>query len=101
MPAEHALCRLDEIADGRARGFEVNGLLIAVYRSGEQAFAISGRCPHAAGLMAHGWIDDGQAVCPLHRWHFRLDTGRCTSIRGEWIRRFDCQVIDGRVVVRA
>jgi nitrite reductase (NADH) small subunit len=31
-------------------------------------------------------------VCPLHRWQFRLADGRCTTIRGEWVHKFPCEV---------
>ena len=39
-----------------------------------------GRCPHANGPLGRGWIEEGEAVCPLHRWRFKLSTGRCTTI---------------------
>ena len=46
------------------------------------------------------FLEDGEVVCPLHRWRFRLSTGRCTSVRGESVHRFDHRVEDGRVWVR-
>jgi nitrite reductase/ring-hydroxylating ferredoxin subunit len=49
--------------------------------------------------MGQGWIEDGEAVCPLHRWHFRLATGRCTTVRGQSLHRFRCEVRDGAVWV--
>lgn len=92
-------CRIDEIADGRAVAVELDGLRVAVYRAGEDVFALSGRCPHANGPMGLGWIEEGEAVCPLHRWRFKLTTGRCTTVRGESLHRFAAEVRDGEVWV--
>ena len=38
-------------------------------------YAVSGRCPHANGPLGLGWIEEGEAVCPRHRWRFRLKDG--------------------------
>jgi nitrite reductase (NADH) small subunit len=87
-----ALCRLDEIKDLAGRSLDAAGLRVAVFRTGTDVVALSGRCPHSGGSLGHGWIEDGEVVCPLHRWRFRLTDGRCTTIRGEWVRRFPCEV---------
>jgi len=92
-------CRVDEVVDGRAVAVEVEGLRLAIYREGDRIFALSGRCPHANGPMGLGWIEEGEAVCPLHRWRFRLTTGRCTTVRGESLHRFAAEVRDGEVWV--
>lgn len=94
-----AVCGVDEVAEGRARAVEVDGLRIAVFRHEGAFHALLGRCPHANGAMGHGWVEDGQAVCPLHRWRFRLETGRCTTVRGESLHRFACEARDGQVWV--
>jgi nitrite reductase/ring-hydroxylating ferredoxin subunit len=97
----HAVCRVEEIVEGRAKGVEIDGLRIAVFRHEEGVFALLGRCPHANGPMSLGWIEEGEAVCPLHRWRFKLATGRCTTVRGESLHRFDCEVRDGVIWVKA
>lgn len=100
LPFDPPLCRLDEIPDGRARLFEFDGRAIAVYRVGDRVHVLGGTCPHAGGSMGHGWVEDGEAVCPLHRWRFRLDDGRCTTMRGEWLSTYRTEVRDGQVYVR-
>jgi nitrite reductase (NADH) small subunit len=87
-----AVCRLDEIPDGRGRSLEAAGLRIAVLRVGDQVFALAGRCPHAGGSLGDGWIEEDELVCPLHHWRFKLADGRCTSMPGEGVHRFRCQV---------
>jgi nitrite reductase/ring-hydroxylating ferredoxin subunit len=100
-PSFQPVVRLDELTDGRARYLEIAGHAIALYRSGDSAAALAARCPHAGGSMVHGWIEDDEAVCPLHRWRFRLDDGRCTSVRDEHVRIYGCIVQDGMVYVQA
>lgn len=93
------VCGADEVPPGRARAVEADGLRIAVFNDSGTFHALLGRCPHANGPMAHGWIDDGEVVCPLHHWRFKLASGRCTTVRGESLHRFACEVRDGRVWV--
>jgi nitrite reductase (NADH) small subunit len=93
------VCGADEVAEGRARSVEVDGLRIAVFRDEGRYHALLGRCPHSNGAMGHGWIEEGEAVCPLHRWRFKLATGRCTTVRGENLHRFASYVRDGEVWV--
>ena len=95
------VCGVGEIEEGRAVAVEVDGLRIAVFRDRGSFHALLGRCPHAGGAMGHGWVEDGEAVCPLHRWRFRLATGRCSTMPGESLHKFRSEVRDGRVWVEA
>ena len=87
------------MAEGRGLRVEVDGLGVAVFRDGGAFHALLDRCPHANGSMGRGWVEDGEAVCPLHQWRFRLNSGRCTTMRGQSLHRFACEVRDGRVWV--
>ena len=71
---------------------EIDGLAVAIFNDDGEFHALLNRCPHANGSMGQGWIEDGEAVCPLHMWRFKLKTGRCTTIRGESLHRFACEV---------
>jgi nitrite reductase (NADH) small subunit len=92
-------CGADEVGEGRAWAVEVDGLRIAVFRDEGRYHALLGRCPHADGAMGHGWVEEGEAVCPLHRWRFKLSTGRCTTMPGQNLHKFRCEVREGRVGV--
>ena len=93
-------CRTEDVTDGRALAVVVDGLGLAIFRDGETYHALLGRCPHADGVMGEGWVEEGEAVCPSHRWRFRLTTGRCTTVRSRSLHRFACEVRDGLVWVR-
>ena len=95
------VCGADDVEEGRSRAVEVDGLRIAVFRDEGRYHALLGRCPHADGAMGHGWVEEGEAVCPLHRWRFKLSTGRCTTAPGQNLHKFRCEVREGRVWVEA
>jgi nitrite reductase/ring-hydroxylating ferredoxin subunit len=99
MPVFHEACSASDVPKERGFAVEVDGVRVALYRDGETIYALSGRCPHANGPLGMGWLEEGEAVCPLHRWRFKLKTGRCTTMRGEWVPVFPCEVRDGRVWV--
>jgi NAD(P)H-dependent nitrite reductase small subunit len=86
-----AVCRVEEILEGRGRSLEVSGVRVAVFRQGGELVALAGRCPHSGGPLGHGWIEEGEVVCPLHQWRFRLADGRCTTISGESVHKFRCE----------
>jgi len=95
------VCVLGELIEGRGRAVDVDGLRVAIYRVGEEVYALSGRCPHANGPLGHGWLEDGEVVCPLHRWRFRLSDGRCTTMHGQDVHRFACEIREGVIWVNA
>ena len=86
------VCRVDEIPEPRGRSIEVSGLRLALFRNGPDVVALTDRCPHAGGSLGQGWVEEGEAVCPLHRWRFKLDDGRCTTMRGQGVHRFRAEV---------
>jgi nitrite reductase (NADH) small subunit len=87
-----AVCRLEEVAEGRGRSLDAAGVRVAVFRQGGDVIALAGRCPHSGGPLGLGWIEEGEVVCPLHHWRFRLADGRCTTTSGECVQKFRCEV---------
>ena len=71
------VCRVDEIEDGGAQRFDIEGHRIAVVRIGEEFHAIGDRCSHANYSLSDGvvWTDDCVIECPKHFSKFDLVTG--------------------------
>lgn len=95
-----AVCPFDELISGRGHRYSVSGLDLALVRDGTAILVFLDRCPHAGGSLGQGWVEEGEIVCPLHQWRFRLSDGRCTTMRGENAHRFQAEVREGRVWVR-
>ena len=80
------LCRLDEIADGAARGFELGQgterLDLFLYRRGTEVVAYVNECPHAGtplDLLPDQFLaaDRRHFQCHTHGAMFRIDDGMC------------------------
>ena len=100
------LCRLDELSDGQAKGFAVEGAEydIFVYRQGDDVRAFVNSCPHQGTPL--DWVPDQfigpdgeHFLCATHGALFRRDDGYCiagpcagarltavrVSLAGEWV----------------
>ena len=63
------------LADGQACECIAGDRLIALYRQGDEFFALDGVCPHAGGPLAEGVVRGGIVTCPWHGWQYHLRTG--------------------------
>jgi nitrite reductase (NADH) small subunit len=88
-PALINLGPVDRIPVGEGREFEVEGELIAVFRTRDgRVFGTQARCPHRDGHLADGVIGGGLVVCPLHTFKFELATGKPVGPAG-----MDCHAL--------
>ncbi|MCK6371897.1 MAG: Rieske (2Fe-2S) protein [Gammaproteobacteria bacterium] len=113
--SEHAVCRLDELADPGAREFLVGegdwpfrGILV---RRDGQLYAYANVCPHKGhplNLADDDFLVDlaGQGKllrCASHGALFVPENGLCVSgpCSGRSLRRLECRIVDGVVRVRS
>ena len=82
------LCRLDDLVDGEARGFEVAGLnrKVILVRRKEKVFAWRDACPHYPAGTPMAWKTDAyltgdrsRLTCHAHGAQFDIQTGQCVS----------------------
>ena len=72
--------RVASLADVNAdAGLEVKigDKTVAIFRLGENLYALEGICPHAEASLAEGFIDGDKIECPLHQALFEIATGKC------------------------
>jgi nitrite reductase/ring-hydroxylating ferredoxin subunit len=92
------LARLSEIRERRPIVRIVNGHEIAVFRVGEDVYAVSNVCPHQhAPVISEGPVEAHVVTCPMHGWRYDLRTGRAVDGSG-WLRTFELR-IDGESVM--
>jgi 3-phenylpropionate/trans-cinnamate dioxygenase ferredoxin subunit len=69
-------CSLAELVPGKATRVEVDGLDVALVRSGEDVFAIEDECSHAAVALSEGDVEGCEIECWMHGSRFDLRTGK-------------------------
>jgi 3-phenylpropionate/trans-cinnamate dioxygenase ferredoxin subunit len=77
-----ALCKIDELASGEARRFDVGGRRIALVRIDDEFHALDDECSHEDYSLSEGevWVDECQIECPRHGSTFDLVTGEACSL---------------------
>lgn len=85
--SSHLLCRFDELTDGEARGFTIDGTPaqdIFIVRHQGRVHAYRNRCPHTGAPL--DWLPDQflnaentLIQCATHAALFRIDDGLCIA----------------------
>lgn len=71
---------------------------IALFRIGDEVYAIGDRCSHAEASLAEGEVFDGAVECPRHGSEFDLRTGAPTSLPATSpVPTYEVTVEDGTV----
>lgn len=79
-----ALCKLQDLADNAAKGFELDGRKLFAVRRGGDVYLYENRCPHKGiplEWMPDTFLDpDKQFIqCSTHGALFTIDAGLCIA----------------------
>lgn len=102
MSTATRVCALDELEDGEAARFDVDGRRVAVVRIGHDVYVIGDTCSHAEVSLSEGEVDpdDCTLECPQHGSAFDLRTGQPRSLPAvRPVPKYEASVVDGDVVV--
>ena len=91
----------DEFSDGAAVPVHAGGQPLAIFRMGEELFALRDKCSHGNARLSDGYVEDGCVECPLHQGLFDIRSGapKCSPVT-EPVRSFPVRVVAGRVEVK-
>ncbi len=79
---------------------EVGEKKICIAKKGEVIRACAATCPHAGGVMSEGFLDNnGNIVCPIHRYVFSLENGRDVSGEGYFLKIYPVKIDDKGVFI--
>jgi len=97
-----AVCAFDDLADGTARRFDIDGVAVAVVRIGDDVYAISDVCSHANVSLSEGdvWCEERELECPKHGSAFHLESGEPSTLPAtQPVAVYDASVVDGQIVI--
>lgn len=69
-----------ETPEGGVTPFAVDGIPVAVARSGGHLYAFRDMCTHAECPLSPGEVSDGEIECECHGARFDLATGAATAL---------------------
>ena len=74
------VCRLDEVAPGETKGFQVAGVTVPILVANVDGtyLASTSMCPHEDVSLLGGKRKDTRVICPGHGYRFDLRTGACS-----------------------
>ncbi len=89
---------LDKLPRDRGVRVKVGDQRIAMFRIGDDVYAIGDVCSHAEASLAEGEVFDGSVECPRHGSEFDLETGVPSSLPATApVSTYDVSVEDGTV----
>ncbi len=92
---------LDDLPDGRGVRVETGEHRVAVFRLGDDVYAVGDRCSHAEASLAEGEVFDYDVECPRHGSAFDLRTGHPDSLPATRpVPTYDVEVVDGQVYLK-
>ncbi len=89
---------LDDLVEGRGQRVDVADRRIALFRVGEEVFALADTCSHAEASLSEGEVFDDVVECPLHGAAFDLRTGEVLTLPAtKPVAAYTVEVEDGEV----
>ncbi len=92
--------KVDEFEEGQGRAVPVDGRMVAVFRRGDDFYAIDDLCPHMGASLAEGYVDELTVTCPWHAWRFCIKGGQWEDNPKVKVDCFEVKVEGDEVFVR-
>jgi nitrite reductase (NADH) small subunit len=92
--------RVDEVVSGQGKMVTVSGRHVALFRLGEELFALDNMCLHRGGPLCDGLVAQGVVTCPWHGWSYQIRTGVMVQDPRVGVSKHDVRIDDDVVSVR-
>lgn len=100
---EYIVGRLSEIPENSAVAVQAGRRTIAVFRIGNEVFAVANSCPHKGASLCDGEVVAAEKVvrCPWHHWNWRLEDGKLEADPRQGLRQYQVSVDNDQVIITA
>jgi nitrite reductase (NADH) small subunit/3-phenylpropionate/trans-cinnamate dioxygenase ferredoxin subunit len=93
--------RINDFTPGQGKMVTVSGRHVALFRLGDEFYAIDNLCLHKAGPLCEGFIDDNAVVtCPWHGWSYEIKTGTLVQDPRVGVSKHEVRITGDEVAVR-
>jgi len=90
----------DEFCEDTPVAKQAGGQPLAVFRLGDDVYALRDKCSHGNARLSDGYVEDGCVECPLHQGLIDIRSGAARSAPiTTAVRSFPVRVVAGRVEV--
>jgi|GEM_PF-366735 len=90
----------DEFCENTPVAKQAGGQPLAVFRLGDDVYALRDKCSHGNARLSDGYVEDGCVECPLHQGLIDIRSGAARSAPiTTAVRSFPVRVVAGRVEV--
>ena len=81
------------VAVGKVASLTCGKKRICLAHTTDGFFAVNDKCPHNGASLGNGYCTkEGTVVCPMHRYHFDLRTGRAKSGIGDFVETYPIEI---------
>jgi nitrite reductase (NADH) small subunit len=96
-----AVGHITDFTPGQGKMVTVNGRHVALFRLGDEFYAIDNLCLHKAGPLCEGFIDGNDVVtCPWHGWSYEIRTGTLVQDPRVGVSKHEVRIEDEVIAVR-
>jgi nitrite reductase (NADH) small subunit len=92
--------RTVDFTPGQGRMVTVSGRHVALFRLGDEFFALDNMCLHRGGPLCDGQIENDVVTCPWHFWSYEIRTGTMVQDPRVGVSKHDVRVDGEEISVR-
>jgi nitrite reductase (NADH) small subunit len=92
--------RTVDFTPGQGRMVTVSGRHVAVFRLGDEFFALDNMCLHRGGPLCDGQIENDVVTCPWHFWSYEIRTGTMVQDPRVGVSKHDVRIEGEEISVR-
>ena len=92
--------RTSDFAPGAGKMVDVSGRHVAVFRLGDEFFALDNMCLHRGGPLCEGPIEREIVTCPWHGWSYQIRTGTMVQDPRVGVSKHEIRITGDEIAVR-
>ena len=88
---------VSDFSSGQRKMVTVGVRHVALFRLGDEFFALDNMCLHRGGPLCEGFVENNVVTCPWHGWSYEIKTGTMVQDPRVGVSTHDVR-LDGDVV---